>query len=71
MTMPLIILAFLSIFGGWFAAPKLVGGVDHFEAFLQPVFTAYALPSTADAQAALAGADSAALRPPAWNFCTR
>jgi NADH-quinone oxidoreductase subunit L len=42
MTIPLIILAFLSIFGGWFAAPKLVGGVDHFEAFLQPVFTVYA-----------------------------
>ena len=37
-----MILAFLSIFGGWFAAPKLVGGVDHFEKFLQPVFTAYA-----------------------------
>jgi NADH-quinone oxidoreductase subunit L len=52
MTIPLIILAFLSIFGGWFAAPKLVGGVDHFEAFLQPVFTAYAVPSAADAQAA-------------------
>jgi len=38
MTVPLIVLAFLSIFGGWFAAPKLVGGTDHFEAFLHPVF---------------------------------
>jgi NADH-quinone oxidoreductase subunit L len=44
MTVPLIILAFLSIFGGWFAAPKLVGGVDYFEKFLQPVFSAYAPP---------------------------
>ncbi len=51
MTVPLIILAFLSIFGGWFAAPKLVGGVDHFEAFLQPVFTAYA--PAAETQAVL------------------
>ncbi|MGA2508902.1 MAG: NADH-quinone oxidoreductase subunit L [Candidatus Acidiferrales bacterium] len=42
MTAPLIILAFLSIFGGWFAAPKLVGGIDYFEKFLAPVFSAYA-----------------------------
>jgi NADH-quinone oxidoreductase subunit L len=42
MTIPLIFLAFLSTFGGWFAAPKLAGGVDYFDRFLQPVFTAYA-----------------------------
>ena len=42
MTIPLMILAFLSIFGGWFAAPKLIGGIDHFGEFLQPVFTMYA-----------------------------
>ncbi len=42
MTIPLMILAFLSIFGGWVAAPKLVGGIDYFDRFLQPVFTAYA-----------------------------
>jgi NADH-quinone oxidoreductase subunit L len=45
MTVPLMILAFLSIFGGWFAAPKLVGGVDHFTKFLDPVFSAYAVPA--------------------------
>jgi NADH-quinone oxidoreductase subunit L len=44
MTVPLIILAFLSIFGGWFAAPKLVGGMDYFEKFLAPVFSADAPP---------------------------
>jgi NADH-quinone oxidoreductase subunit L len=44
MTVPLVILAFLSIFGGWFAAPRLVGGVDYFERFLAPVFSAYAPP---------------------------
>jgi NADH-quinone oxidoreductase subunit L len=42
MTVPLMILAFCSIFGGWFAAPKLVGGIDYFDRFLQPVFSAYA-----------------------------
>jgi NADH-quinone oxidoreductase subunit L len=38
MTIPLMILAFLSIFGGWFAAPQLVGGTNYFDAFLHPVF---------------------------------
>jgi NADH-quinone oxidoreductase subunit L len=42
MTIPLMVLAFLSIFGGWFAAPKLVGGIDYFEKFVAPVFAAYA-----------------------------
>jgi NADH-quinone oxidoreductase subunit L len=42
MTIPLIILAFLSTVGGWFAAPKLWGGTDYFDRFLQPVFTRYA-----------------------------
>ncbi|MBZ5695096.1 MAG: NADH-quinone oxidoreductase subunit L [Acidobacteriia bacterium] len=51
MTVPLIVLAFLSIFGGWFAAPKLIGGIDHFEKFLSPVFTAYA-PQAAEAATA-------------------
>jgi NADH-quinone oxidoreductase subunit L len=38
MTIPLMILAFLSIFGGWFAVPHLVGGTNYFDAFLRPVF---------------------------------
>ncbi len=42
MTGPLIVLAILSTVGGWFAAPHLVGGPDHFTNFLRPVFTAYA-----------------------------
>jgi NADH-quinone oxidoreductase subunit L len=42
MTIPLMILAFLSIFGGWFAAPKLIGGTDYFEKFLAPVFASSA-----------------------------
>jgi NADH-quinone oxidoreductase subunit L len=35
---PLVILAVLSIFGGWFALPAFWGGPDHFANFLQPVF---------------------------------
>jgi len=35
---PLVILAILSIIGGWLAAPALWGGTDYFTAFLNPVF---------------------------------
>src|SRR5579862_6191114 len=42
MTVPLMILAFCSIFGGWFAAPHLVGGTEYFDNFLHPVFSSYA-----------------------------
>jgi NADH-quinone oxidoreductase subunit L len=36
---PLVILAVLSIFGGWFALPSMLGtGPDYFANFLQPVF---------------------------------
>ena len=38
MLVPLVVLAVLSVVGGWLAAPHLVGGTDHFEAFLSPVF---------------------------------
>jgi NADH-quinone oxidoreductase subunit L len=35
---PLVILAVLSIIGGWLAAPALFGGTDYFTSFLAPVF---------------------------------
>jgi NADH-quinone oxidoreductase subunit L len=38
MTVPLMILAFLSLTGGWFAFPALFGGKDYFTDFLSPVF---------------------------------
>jgi NADH-quinone oxidoreductase subunit L len=50
MSIPLVILAFLSIFGGWFAAPELLGGIDYFSKFLDPVFSTYA-PTVAEAAA--------------------
>jgi len=40
MTVPLMILAFLSLTGGWFALPALFGGKDYFAEFLAPVFGA-------------------------------
>ena len=38
MLVPLVVLAILSVGGGWLAAPHLLGGVNHFEHFLAPVF---------------------------------
>jgi NADH-quinone oxidoreductase subunit L len=35
---PLVVLAILSIFGGWFALPAFWGGSDYFSNFLAPVF---------------------------------
>ena len=58
MTIPLMVLAFLSIFGGWVAAPHLVGGADYFEQFLHPVFAAYAPQAVAPSVAEAGGAAS-------------
>ena len=45
---PLVVLAILSIFGGWFALPAFFGGEDYFSRFLVPVFGA---PESAGAEA--------------------
>jgi NADH-quinone oxidoreductase subunit L len=42
MTIPLMILAFLSLTGGWVALPALFGGKDYFADFLSPVLSAEA-----------------------------
>ena len=42
MVIPLVILAILSLVGGWVGVPKALGGSDHFDHFLEPVFTAHA-----------------------------
>src|SRR5690242_4429672 len=55
MTVPLMILAFCSIFGGWFAAPHLVGGAEYFERFLHPVFASYGVQAVAAQAGSLAG----------------
>ena len=38
MTMPLVILAVLSLAGGWIGIPHFMGGANHFERWLEPVF---------------------------------
>jgi NADH-quinone oxidoreductase subunit L len=50
MTIPLIVLAILSVCGGWMAAPQLVGGVNRFQQFLAPVLSSAAeqAPATAE-----------------------
>ncbi len=50
MTIPLIVLAVLSVSGGWMAAPQLFGGVNHFQQFLAPVMTTGAEPAAAAAE---------------------
>ena len=50
MLVPLAVLAALSVGGGWMAAPALLGGTNHFEKFLAPVFGAE-LRQTADTHA--------------------
>jgi NADH-quinone oxidoreductase subunit L len=38
MTMPLVVLAVLSVIGGWIGWPHFMGGANWFEAWLEPVF---------------------------------
>jgi NADH-quinone oxidoreductase subunit L len=40
MTVPLMILAVLSVIGGFVGVPAVLGGSNHFEHFLEPVFSA-------------------------------
>jgi len=51
---PLVVLAVLSVIGGWFAAPALWGGKDYFTEFLAPVF------ATGEVAGASAAIDEAA-----------
>ena len=66
MTVPLTLLAILSVIGGWVAAPHLVGGPDHFSNFLNPVFTAYAPAGAIVGEGASEASESAGIR-----CCTR
>jgi NADH-quinone oxidoreductase subunit L len=42
MLIPLVVLAVLSFAGGWIGWPQVLGGSNHFERFLAPVFEAHA-----------------------------
>jgi len=53
MVVPLIILALLSLVGGWVGVPHSLHGSDHFDSFLSPVFhTGAAVPAAAEGAAA-------------------
>ena len=49
MTVPLMILAVLSVAGGWIGIPAVLGGANHFEHWLAPVFHAPAAETAAPA----------------------
>jgi len=57
---PLVILAVLSVIGGWFAAPALWGGKDYFSQYLAPIF--------GSGEAAAAAVDEAAARNLEWTL---
>ncbi|MBZ5660575.1 MAG: NADH-quinone oxidoreductase subunit L [Acidobacteriia bacterium] len=58
MLAPLVVLAILSVCGGWMAAPQLWGGVNHFQHFLAPVLATASEPTAAAAaETAPGGAD--------------
>ena len=56
MIVPLMLLAVLSVVGGWVGVPPALGGSDHFDHFLDPVFSAYA-PAPAAMEAAASHED--------------
>jgi NADH-quinone oxidoreductase subunit L len=55
MTIPLIVLAVLSVCGGWMAAPQFFGGVNHFDHFLEPVLSFAAAPAAEASQSSTGG----------------
>ncbi|MFQ5453065.1 MAG: NADH-quinone oxidoreductase subunit L [Candidatus Zixiibacteriota bacterium] len=55
MTMPLIILAVLSVIGGWVGMPHLFGFTNHFEEWLEPVIASPPQATTSHALAAGGG----------------
>ena len=57
MVVPLIILGTLSLIGGWVGVPHSLGGSDHFEHFLDPVFAKYAPAAPVAAEPAAAQHD--------------
>jgi NADH-quinone oxidoreductase subunit L len=52
MLVPLVILAMLSIIGGWMAAPAFWGGPDYFARFLEPTFVQSSVGNAEGAEAA-------------------
>jgi NADH-quinone oxidoreductase subunit L len=55
MLVPLIVLAILSVCGGWMAAPELWGGVNHFDHFLAPILETAKQPAEAVTESSTGG----------------
>ena len=55
MTAPLMVLAILSVCGGWMAAPQFWGGANHFEHFLEPVMAVSSGPAAEAPQSPAGG----------------
>jgi NADH-quinone oxidoreductase subunit L len=53
MTLPLVLLAILSLIGGWVGIPAALGGHNEFGHFLDPVFTTAAAPAAETASHAV------------------
>jgi NADH-quinone oxidoreductase subunit L len=51
MTIPLMVLAVLSVVGGWIGWPAALGGTNHFEKFLEPVVSSAGATASAKAVA--------------------
>jgi NADH-quinone oxidoreductase subunit L len=52
MLLPLVVLAILSVVGGWVGIPAVFGGSNHFEHFLDPVFISTATTAAAESTTA-------------------
>ena len=66
MLLPLVLLAILSLTGGWIGVPAALGGSNHFEHFLEPVFASTAAlhgETAVDADAAFHSASSSSSPP--------
>jgi len=64
MLVPLVVLAVLSLAGGWWAAPHLVGGLNYFDNFVKPVFAASETSSSAEPYAGSGQLIAAVFGPP-------
>ena len=68
MTVPLVILAFFSIFAGWLGFPHSLGGSNRFERFLEPVFAREAKVMEAEKPAQLAAGAKEEAHTDPWEY---
>jgi NADH-quinone oxidoreductase subunit L len=64
MLVPLVILAVLSLAGGWWAAPHLAGGQNYFDNFLRPVFFGMQAANSTEPYTGIASLASSIFGPP-------